>query len=216
MKKNVIVLTGFLLSICNVQAVYDNSYLSLSDSMLNLIYKYYSTEQSKYLFSETYPFNPNNVATYILSQDTISKKRVAYLWPTSGVFSGVVALLRNTADKKYKTLLDDKILPGLNLYFDSIRQPACYQSYLASEGASDRFYDDNVWLVIDFTEAYLATKDKVYLERAETIWKFVISGWDNKLGGGIYWCEQKNTPKILVPMHLRLLLLQNYMKLQVM
>lgn len=195
MRKIVIILTGFLLSICSVQAVSDNSYLCLSDSTLNLIYKYYSTEQSEYLFNETYPFNPKNVATYTLSQDTIGKKRVAYLWPTSGVFSGVVALLRNTGDKKYKTLLDDKILPGLNLYLDSKRQPACYQSYLASEGTSDRFYDDNVWLVIDFAEAYLATKDQAYLEKAETVWKFVISGWDNKLGGGIYWCEQNKHSK---------------------
>jgi predicted alpha-1,6-mannanase (GH76 family) len=34
-----------------------------------------------------------------------------------------------------------------------------------------------------------------YLDKSVTTWQFVISGWDNKLGGGIYWCEQKKQSK---------------------
>jgi predicted alpha-1,6-mannanase (GH76 family) len=52
-----------------------------------------------------------------------------------------------------------------------------------------------VWLVIDFAEAYLKSKNKKFLDRAEEAWKFVISGWDDKIGGGIYWTEQKKTSK---------------------
>lgn len=173
----------------------ENKYLSLSNEMLQLIDSLYRSEERPLLFNETYPFNPNNVASYTVSQDTIRKKRVAYLWPTSGVFSGVVALLHQTGDKRYKKMLDNQILPGLDMYFDAKRQPACYQSYLNDEGNSDRFYDDNVWLVIDFAEAYNITKDKNYLKKAELVWKFVISGWDEKLDGGIYWCEQKKGGK---------------------
>jgi len=195
MKKIVIVFVGFLLSIGCVRAVSKNLYLSLSDSTLDLIYKYYSIGQNEYLFNETYPFNPKNTATYVINQDSISKKRVAYLWPTSGVFSGVVALLHNSDQEEYKMMLDKQIIPGLNHYYDNKRQPAAYQSYLTSEGKSDRFYDDNVWLVIDFTEAYLKTKDQTYLNKAVEAWKFVISGWDTKLDGGIYWCEQKKESK---------------------
>ena len=186
-----------------------NVYTLLAQNTLDSIYKYYPADE-KYLLNETYPFNPKNVADYTASTDTIKKKRVAYLWPTSGVFSGVNALLRTTGDAKYRKILDSQVIPGLDLYFDSIRKPVCYQSYLTAEGRSDRFYDDNVWLAIDFAESYLETKDKKYLAKSEMIWKFVISGWDDKLGGGIYWCEQKkhskntcsNAPSVVAAMKL--------------
>lgn len=60
---------------------------------------------------------------------------------------------------------------------------------------SDRFYDDNVWLGIDFTDTYSATKEDKYLQKAKLIWKFIESGTDDNLGGGIYWCEQKKGSK---------------------
>lgn len=196
MKKNVVIVFSVFVFVGIVfSQKSENKYLSLSNEMLQLIDSLYRSEERPLLFNETYPFNPNNVASYTVSQDTIRKKRVAYLWPTSGVFSGVVALLHQTGDKRYKKMLDNQILPGLDMYFDAKRQPACYQSYLNDEGNSDRFYDDNVWLVIDFAEAYNTTKDKNYLKKAELVWKFVISGWDEKLDGGIYWCEQKKGGK---------------------
>ena len=195
MKKCAIVFFSLLIPFICFGSRKSNSYVSLSDSTLNLIYKYYSADKAPGLLNETYPINPQNVASYIVSQDTVKNQRVAYLWPTSGVFSGAVALLSNKKNPRYKALLDSKIIPGLDLYFDTTRQPSCYQSYIASEGKSDRFYDDNVWLAIDFAQLALVTKDPVYLKKAEMIWKFVISGWDEQLGGGIYWCEQKKHSK---------------------
>lgn len=195
MKKVVIVFFSLVIPFMCFGSRRFNPYINLSDSTLNLIYKYYSSDNEIILLNETYPVNPLNKASYLASQDTVRNKRVAYLWPTSGVFSGVVALLSNTNDHRYKALLDSKIIPGLDKYFDSSRQPSCYQSYVASEGKSDRFYDDNDWLAIDFAQLALVTKDPVYLRKAEMIWKFVISGWDEKLGGGIYWCEQKKGSK---------------------
>jgi predicted alpha-1,6-mannanase (GH76 family) len=52
-----------------------------------------------------------------------------------------------------------------------------------------------VWLALDFCESYMLTKNPDYLKKSIETWKFVISGWDNKLGGGIYWCEQKKESK---------------------
>lgn len=195
MKKLLCIMIGLLAVNMISFARTKNKYLSVAEQTLQLIDTFYRAEENPRLFNETYPFNPNNVATYTVSQDIITKKRVAYLWPTSGVFSAVVALLDRTGNKKYEQLLNKKIIPGLALYFDSIRKPECYQSYLTSEGKSDRFYDDNVWLVIDFADAYRITKNKSYLNEAELIWKFVISGWDEKLNGGIYWCEQNKNGK---------------------
>ena len=57
------------------------------------------------------------------------------------------------------------------------------------------FYDDNDWLAIDFCDLYALTKNKKYLEKAQTLYNYIYSGWDDVLGGGIYWCEQKKTSK---------------------
>ncbi len=41
----------------------------------------------------------------------------------------------------------------------------------------------------------MQTKKIDYLKHAKEIWTFVKSGEDEKLGGGIYWCEQKKESK---------------------
>lgn len=105
------------------------------------------------------------------------------------------ALFETTQNKKYQKLLDERVLPGLDEYFDSSRTPNAYASYVRTAPASDRFYDDNVWLGIDFTDTYQLTKDKKYLDKAALIWNFIESGTDSLLGGGIYWCEQKKKSK---------------------
>lgn len=66
---------------------------------------------------------------------------------------------------------------------------------ISAVNLSDRFYDDNVWLGIDFTDSYRMTGKQAYLEKAKLIWKFILSGKDDVLGGGIYWCEQKKESK---------------------
>lgn len=57
------------------------------------------------------------------------------------------------------------------------------------------FYDDNDWLAIDFCDLYALTKDQQYLLKAKELHEYIYSGWDDALGGGIYWCEQKKTSK---------------------
>lgn len=161
---------------------------------LQQIFSLYSAGHH-HLLNETYPYKQDNKASYLSGDDTLTGRRVAYLWPTSGVFSGVNALLKTTGDKQYQQLLETDILPGLEQYYDSVRKPACYQSYIVSAGKSDRFYDDNVWLSLDFCESYMLTKKPEYLKKSIETWQFVLSGWDEQLGGGIYWCEQKKHSK---------------------
>lgn len=54
---------------------------------------------------------------------------------------------------------------------------------------SDRYYDDNAWLVLALSEVFEVSKEKKYLDRAVATFAFVMTGEDDKLGGGLYWRE---------------------------
>ncbi len=172
-----------------------NVNLERAQTTLDSLYVHYGVPGSA-LLRETCPFDTAYSATYLASEPQSSAPNsYSYLWPYSGTFSAVNVLLEATCDKQYKTLLDNKVLKGLEEYYDCMRTPCGYASYVNSAPQSDRFYDDNVWLGIDFTDIYLQTKEKKYLQKAEEIWQFILSGTDDQLGGGIYWCEQKKGGK---------------------
>lgn len=172
-----------------------NSNLDKARQTLDSLYLNYSVDNSS-LLRENYPFDEQHTVTYLASEEQANiPNQFSYLWPYSGTFSAVNALFEATHDKKYKKLLDSRVLPGLEEYFDTQRVPNAYSSYIRTAPASDRFYDDNVWLGIDFTDTYQMTKEQKYLNKAQLIWKFIESGTDSILGGGIYWCEQKKESK---------------------
>lgn len=172
-----------------------NPNLERAQQTLDSLYTHYSVDNTC-LLRENHPFDDKHTVTYLASEEQANMPNLySYLWPYSGTFSAVNALFETTQDKKYHQLLDERVLPGLNEYFDTTRTPNAYSSYVKSAPASDRFYDDNVWLGIDFTDTYQLTKDKKYLDKAAMIWNFIESGTDDLLGGGIYWCEQKKESK---------------------
>lgn len=171
------------------------NYLDKAETTLDSIYKHYSVDNIC-LLRENYPFDDKYTATYLASEQHENlPNSYSFLWPYSGTFSAVSALLETTGDHKYLDILTSKVLPGLEEYFDEKRSPAAYASYISSAPLSDRFYDDNVWLGIDFCDVYENTKDDKFLNKAKLIWKFIESGTDENLGGGIYWCEQKKESK---------------------
>lgn len=188
---------GALISTASCQSVpmAENPDQQRADSLLTRILTTY--EVKKYgLLEETWPVDPENQVTYLAEGAEQKKEQeVSYLWPYSGMVSGCVSLYRTTGDEKYLQLLENRILPGLELYWNTTRPPYCYQSYPMFNGESDRFYDDNDWLAIDFCDLYELTKNKIYLQKAEELHAYIYSGWDEQLGGGIYWCEQKKESK---------------------
>ena len=59
----------------------------------------------------------------------------------------------------------------------------------------DRYYDDNAWMVMALVESYEITQNSRWLKRAEAALTYVLSGEDDKLGGGIFWKEREKTSK---------------------
>jgi hypothetical protein len=60
---------------------------------------------------------------------------------------------------------------------------------------SDRYYDDNAWIVLALLELHELAKDQKHLDRAEETHRFVMSGRDEKFGGGLYWRETPRETK---------------------
>lgn len=192
---HLILLLSVVLWGCNHNKAIKVSNLGKAQSTLDSVYKHYSVSNTS-LLRETFPYSDTYSATYLDNQDQAKPNPYAFLWPYSGSLSAVTAILEvNKNDNKYNEILQSSVLPGLAHYFDTKRLPYAYASYINSAAPSDRFYDDNVWLGIDFTDLYLINSNTEHLEQAKLIWKFIESGTDEKLGGGIYWCEQSKKSK---------------------
>jgi uncharacterized protein YyaL (SSP411 family) len=84
---------------------------------------------------------------------------------------------------------------GLEKYWDKDAPIPGFDAYFASLTDDDKYYDDNAWLVLELINAYHVTKDSAFLDWARRTHKFVLSGWDQKLGGGIYWYQKKRESK---------------------
>lgn len=179
-------------SSCQEPVARDNRNLERAKATMEAIYTHYGVAGTC-LLRENYPFNDDYRAGYLASEEQAQPNPYSYLWPFSGTLSAANVILES--DSAYRHVLEERVLPGLAEYLDTTRMPAAYASYINTAPASDRFYDDNVWLGIDFCDIYAATGDGKYLDEARKIWKFIESGMDDVLGGGIYWCEQKKHSK---------------------
>lgn len=63
-------------------------------------------------------------------------------------------------------------------------------------GKAECFYDDNVWVVLEFIHAYNLLGDTKWLDYAKGNINYCYSGWDEKAGGGVYWKEDtRDDPK---------------------
>ncbi|SDM49525.1 Glycosyl hydrolase family 76 [Catalinimonas alkaloidigena] len=108
-----------------------------------------------------------------------------YLWPYVGMLTAgnvLYALYDNRA-------LLDKEFEGLEAFYDDRDSLPAYQAYPVAETSSDHFYDDNGIVAMELIEAYRLTKSQKFLDRAMAITRFIMSGEDDRMGGGLYWLE---------------------------
>lgn len=115
---------------------------------------------------------------------------ISYLWPYVSLVSGAATLAELNYDVNYAGMSD--------LYEKYYRTGANGNSiggYGSSTngftGGGTRFYDDNAIVGISLMEAYHITKEPRFLERAARIVPFLESGFDNMLGGAIWWNEDE-------------------------
>lgn len=107
------------------------------------------------------------------------------MW-ANGVQLSVLALAAQSDPVKYSNPLYD-FTRGLEAYWDPTAPVPGYNAWCSGPGGTDKYYDDNAWVALDFVEAFKATHDPLFLQKAYATQRFVLSGWDDTLGGGLYW-----------------------------
>lgn len=192
-----ILFAGLLLpsSLTSAQSLSDRgTCLNRAKFMYRQIWKCYRVKKYKGLFLENYPKDTTDKLDYLQGK-AVDTKEVSFLWPFSGVYSATNALLSVPAVRKEYLAYLDSLTPGMEAYRDTLRKPVGYQAYPVSMENADRYYDDNGLVGIEYNEAYLNTKKQKYLSKAKTVFSFIISGWSDQLGGGIYWLEGHHDQK---------------------
>ena len=125
---------------------------------------------------------------YVAGKDIRLKNNLGTLSATAAIAA---------VDSDYKEMLDVKVIPVLDKYLYTKRSPSAYAQYAGLSDAGDRLYEDNMRLGIDLTDIYLQTRDRKYLQKAESIWNFIKEGIS--LTGGVYASElnRKKTDPVM-------------------
>jgi predicted alpha-1,2-mannosidase len=119
--------------------------------------------------------------------------RPAFMW-SAGVQLAALAAAARADSNKYRRPLTD-YAEALQFYWQREHNGIGGYDVRPLPKAPDRFYDDNAWIVLGELETYEATHNATYLARAEAAFRFVLSGEDTKLGGGLYWRENLRDSK---------------------
>lgn len=144
------------------------------------IYRQHATEVMEYLQKNFWDRKRD------LYMEAPGKQSPTAIWGGGIAFSALVPAARN--DAHFKPLMR-KYFEGLDSYWDAKVKIPGYEPVPTSGGGNDKYYDDNAWMVITFLEAYEQTGEARYLKRANETLDFVMSGWDEEAGGGIWWHE---------------------------
>lgn len=109
------------------------------------------------------------------------------IWGGGVLFSMLTAAARHEPRTYGKVLV--RFRKGLEGYWDPASRIPGYEPCPTSGNGHDKYYDDNAWMVIAFVEAAQLAGDRSLLRRARETQRFVDSGWDDTLDGGIWWHE---------------------------
>ena len=115
-------------------------------------------------------------------------------FPTYNWGIGVLISAQNSVaklDPYYRKVLESS-LEKVETYWNPQGPVSGFDVQPNKTSEQDRYY---AWMVMDLVESYEITKNSKWLNRAEAALTYVLSGEDDKLGGGIYWKEREKISK---------------------
>lgn len=145
----------------------------------DLIVQYYKLSNG--LFKESHPTQSGDPS-------------VSYLWPYVSLVSGAATLTGLGYEVGY-TQLSDLYEKYYRIGAQGNNIGGYGSSTNGTTGGGTRFYDDNSIVGISLMESYSLTNEQRFVDRASRIVPFLKSGYDEVLGGAIWWNEaEKNQP----------------------
>jgi rhamnogalacturonyl hydrolase YesR len=112
-------------------------------------------------------------------------------WGVGVLMSAMNAAARH--DESWKAELR-RFVEATRAYWNA-NGPAPGYDVLPGPKEVDRYYDDNAWMVLALVEAHTVLEDPKPLEYAKQALEYVLSGEDQRLGGGVYWRESDKASK---------------------
>ena len=118
-------------------------------------------------------------------------KMPAYTWGVGVMLQALNAAART--DSAQRSSLSHYI-DSTTIYWNVVGPVAGYDVQPMPK-SMDRYYDDNEWMVLGLVEATQTLESKGPLHLATDTYRYVRSGLDSRLGGGVYWRESDHASK---------------------
>lgn len=196
-KKGILVILALSVSLGHVSAQKKSNngyYKKQMQSLHATIEKNFFDKPSGYYFVELDPAKREIKSGF--------KREYSWLWALCSMFEAVNEMEKvdNTAN------LVDPIFSNMKNYYDTNLPKPGYNEYIVKLKPGLRYYDDNQWIGIAALDIYKRTKKQTYQALGKQMYQFMMTAYDTKLGGGLYWretdFETKNTcsngPGVLV------------------
>lgn len=165
-------------------------FIDRAEQTFEAVHRLYWSDKAQMMFG-TYPNSLGTGAEPSQPEYNIH----AFSWGYGAYVSAFSSIVLHTENKEFRTRHEAEIKATLQRYYNTSKQPECFACF--TNPWDNRLYDDAIWIGIDMTDLYGYTKDQWYLDKAKSVYQFVLSGIDHKLGGGVYWDEgardSKNT-----------------------
>jgi predicted alpha-1,6-mannanase (GH76 family) len=94
-------------------------------------------------------------------------------WNSANALTALIDYMSVTGDRSYHFVIERTFLlaPGLRLRRRFI----------------NKYFDDSAWWGLAWAAAYELTSKRRYLRKAEAIFQYLTTGWDDTFGGGLWW-----------------------------
>lgn len=108
-------------------------------------------------------------------------------WSNGVALSALNAAMRN--NPSFYGPLFSAFMKSMDRYWDFKQDLPGYEPFPSDGDGHDKYFDDNEWIAIALLENYAMSGRRPVLERSTQVVTFILSGWDDTLGGGIWWHE---------------------------
>jgi predicted alpha-1,6-mannanase (GH76 family) len=96
-------------------------------------------------------------------------------WNAANALTTVIAYIQRTGDRRHASVIGRTFRAAGRVHRDF----------------TVRFFDDNGWWALAWIAAYDLTGESRYLDAARVIFANMVTGWDDKCRGGVWWNEDR-------------------------